>query len=301
MTSQAYNKHSNKSIENKATEKDMVQVDHTLAIAVIIAVGFHMMLVFGISFTTGANPSDIAEEVATSFMDNMQENLDANFIANASQEGGGSSEEKVRIETAQISPLNAEEVQKTQDIINQQKQIRQHKYQQSYLSTTLSWKEVDKEHDNENDNEQSDIQEQQDRIRQEIATLEAQLSQQEQVLAAKTKVETVDSNSTTYNKTSAFLENFRRHVEATATQYYPAQAIAQGISGDVRLMVVIKSDGSVKAIRLLESSGYSMLDEAAKQSVRQSAPYGKFTKEMEDIVELRIIRTWRYSGTIRIE
>ena len=65
-------------------------------------------------------------------------------------------------------------------------------------------------------------------------------------------------------------------------------------------MVVISSDGNVKAIRLLESSGSTILDEAAKQSVRQAAPFGKFTEDMNDIVELRLIRTYQYSDTVNV-
>ncbi|MDO5770372.1 MAG: TonB family protein, partial [Psychrobacter sp.] len=67
-----------------------------------------------------------------------------------------------------------------------------------------------------------------------------------------------------------------------------------------RLMVIIKPDGNVKAIRLLESSGSNILDEAAKQSVRQAAPFGKFSADMKDIVELRLIRTYRYSDKVEV-
>lgn len=88
--------------------------------------------------------------------------------------------------------------------------------------------------------------------------------------------------------------------ERVANQHYPEQARLQNITGDVRLMVIINEDGTVKAIRLLESSGSTILDEAAKQSVRQSAPYGRFDAEMKDIVELRVIRTWRYANTLEV-
>ncbi len=49
----------------------------------------------------------------------------------------------------------------------------------------------------------------------------------------------------------------------------------------------------IRAIRLLESSGHPVLDEAAKASVRRGAPFGRFDVNMKDISELRIIRTWR--------
>lgn len=191
-------------------------------------------------------------------------------------------------------------MEEVQDIINLQKQVRQQNYQQSYLKTTLSFRHTKSENDNKNEKNRNDFQAQEARIRKQIATLEAQLSQKQQVFASKTKIETVDSNSTTHGKAAGYLENFRQHVERVANQYYPQQAKSKRITGDVRLMVIINADGTVKAIRLLESSGSVILDEAAKQSVRQSAPYGKFTKEMDDIVELRIVRTWRYSEQLEV-
>ncbi|MFV5192594.1 energy transducer TonB, partial [Acinetobacter courvalinii] len=66
-------------------------------------------------------------------------------------------------------------------------------------------------------------------------------------------------------------------------------------AGEVRLMVILKAEGGIRAIRLIESSGHSVLDEAAKASVRRGAPFGAFDAAMKkDISELRIIRTWRF-------
>ncbi len=271
------------------------KIDSTTMYAIIIAMSLHLLIIFGISFTEGKSPASVAREVATSLVENKKENKDANFIANGAQEGGGTVKERVRLETSNVSPLTSEEVQSTEDIINQQKQIKQRLSKKSYLTTTLSWRKSDEEDDNTDDSKHSDLEEQQERVRKQIATLEAQLSQQEKDLSTQSNIKTIDTNSTTYGAISEFLENFRIHVERIANQNYPSQALAQDITGDVRLMVIIRNDGSVKAIRLLESSGFTVLDEAAKNSVRQSAPYGKFTKDMKDLVELRIIRTWRYS------
>lgn len=274
--------------------------DMTLPTATAIAVALHLLLIFGISFTAGQTPSDIAMDVATVLTTNTEKNEEARFIANASQQGGGQIRQQQRLETNDISPKLADEILPVQDIIDQQKQIRQQNYQQSYLRATLSIRQTPTQADNKSDKKQDDLQKQEERVRKRIATLEAQLSQRQQTFASKTKIETVDSNSTTHGKAATYLENFRQHVERIANQYYPKQAQKQGITGDVRLMVIIREDGTVKAIRLLESSGSTILDEAAKQSVRQSAPYGKFSPEMADIVELRIIRTWRYSDSIEV-
>lgn len=274
--------------------------DRSLPMAIVIAVSVHVLIIFGISFSMGQDPAAMMQDVAKALTDNMQPNEDAHFIANASQVGGGTIEEQLRQETDQVSPLSAEQMSETQDVINLQRQTRQQRYQESYLRTTLSWRQATVESDNDSTQEQDDILAQEERLRKQIATLEAQLSQRQQIYATKSKVVTVDSNSTTRGAAADYINTFREHVERVGNLHYPAQARAQGITGDVRLMVVISSDGNVKAIRLLESSGSTILDEAAKQSVRQAAPFGKFTEDMSDIVELRLIRTYQYSDTVNV-
>ncbi|MDE0491206.1 MULTISPECIES: energy transducer TonB [unclassified Psychrobacter] len=274
--------------------------DRSLPMAIVIAVSVHVLIIFGISFSMGQDPAAMMQDVAKALTDNMQPNEDAHFIANASQVGGGTIEEQLRQETDQVSPLSAEQMSETQDVINLQRQTRQQRYQESYLRTTLSWRQATVESDNDSTQEQDDILAQEERLRKQIATLEAQLSQRQQIYATKSKVVTVDSNSTTRGAAADYINTFREHVERVGNLHYPAQARAQGITGDVRLMVVISSDGNVKAIRLLESSGSTILDEAAKQSVRQAAPFGKFTEDMNDIVELRLIRTYQYSDTVNV-
>lgn len=269
-------------------------------VATAISVGLHLFLIFGISFGMGVAPDEMAQDVAIALTTNIQKNDDARFIANASQEGGGEVRQQLRQETTNLSPDSADEVEDAQDIIDLQKQTRQQAYQQSYLKTTLSVRYVDSQNNNDNENNENDLEVQEERIRKKIRTLEAQLSQKQQVFASKTNTQTVNSNATTHGKSAVYLENFRRHVERIANQYYPEKARTDGITGDVRLLVVVSSDGQVKAINLLESSGFAILDEAAKQSVRQSAPYGKFTPEMGELSELRIIRTWRYSDQIEV-
>lgn len=274
--------------------------DFSLPMAIFIALLIHGVIIFGISFSMGQDPAAMMQDVAKALTDNMQPNEDAHYIANASQEGGGTIRQQVRQESTQASPMSAEQMSETQDVINLQRQVRQQRYQESYLRTTLSWRKADIEADNDSKQAQDDIAAQEERLRKQIATLEAQLSQRQQAYATKSKVVTVDSNSTTRGAAANYIETFREHVERVGNLHYPVQARAQGITGEVRLMVIISRDGNIKAIRLLESSGSTILDEAAKQSVRQAAPFGKFTEDMSDIVELRLIRTYRYTDTVEI-
>lgn len=280
--------------------KQMPTRDFSLPMAIFIALLVHAVILFGISFSIGQDPAAMMQDVAKALTDNMQPNEDAHYIADASQEGGGSLNQQVRQESAQNSPLTSKQISETQDAIDQQRQVRQQRYQESYLRTTLSWRKADVEADNDTKQVQDDRMAQEERLRKQIATLEAQLSQRQQVYATKSKVVTIDSNSTTRGAAANYIETFREHVERVGNLHYPVQARAQGITGEVRLMVIINNDGNIKAIRLLESSGSTILDEAAKQSVRQAAPFGKFGADMNGIVELRLIRTYLYSDQVKV-
>ena len=72
--------------------------------------------------------------------------------------------------------------------------------------------------------------------------------------------------------TQAVREHLRK-LDA-AGQYYPAEAIAQGLQGDVEVLLVIDESGKVSAARVERGSGHPILDDAALRAVRslQSLP-----------------------------
>ncbi len=68
------------------------------------------------------------------------------------------------------------------------------------------------------------------------------------------------------------------------------------------MLVVIREDGTLKEVRLLDSSGHKALDEAALRIVRLAAPYRDFSVEMrKDYDVLEIIRTWQFSQAGRLD
>jgi len=68
----------------------------------------------------------------------------------------------------------------------------------------------------------------------------------------------------------------REHLKKldTAGQFYPAEAIARGLEGEVLVLVLIDEAGKVSAARVEQGSGQPVLDEAALRAVRslQSLP-----------------------------
>lgn len=64
-----------------------------------------------------------------------------------------------------------------------------------------------------------------------------------------------------------------KKLDATG-QFYPAEAIARGLEGEVLILLIIDENGKVSAARVEQGSGHAILDEAALHAVRslQSLP-----------------------------
>jgi protein TonB len=64
------------------------------------------------------------------------------------------------------------------------------------------------------------------------------------------------------------------------------------------MSVLLRPDGSVEMIEVLQSSGHQILDDAALQIVKLSSPFPRFPKEItRNADKLEIIRTWRFEIT----
>lgn len=90
---------------------------------------------------------------------------------------------------------------------------------------------------------------------------------------------------------AAYLEMWRQKTERIGRANYPPG----GLSGELLLLAVIHRDGNLEEVRVLESSGYAALDEAALRTVRLAAPYTHFPAEMRESYDrLEIVRRWRF-------
>ncbi len=63
---------------------------------------------------------------------------------------------------------------------------------------------------------------------------------------------------------------------------YPEEALRSGISGELRMVFTLNKAGSLTFIRLVQSSGYPILDEEALRAVKISAPFDPFPPQMGD-------------------
>lgn len=62
---------------------------------------------------------------------------------------------------------------------------------------------------------------------------------------------------------------------------YPVEAAERGISGDLSLTFRISKDGNLLGVRLVDQSGYEILDVAALKAVKEAAPFYPFPKNIQ--------------------
>ena len=65
----------------------------------------------------------------------------------------------------------------------------------------------------------------------------------------------------------AWLREVQREVNKIATRNYPSSAVRRRLEGRLRLGVTIGTDGTIVSVRVLSSSGHSVLDDSATASV----------------------------------
>ena len=88
-----------------------------------------------------------------------------------------------------------------------------------------------------------------------------------------------------------YIDDWTRRVEDYGNRVHPAP---QHLSGQLRIRVVIGSDGQVRRAEVIQSSGHAELDQAALDTVHGAGPYRPFDRGMGNLDSLSITRVWRF-------
>lgn len=267
-----------------------------LGFTLCLAVAMHAAIILGVSFERELRqPAAAKLEITLAQFRSDKAPEKADFLAQQDQEGSGTLEERAlqtTRELAQFQDTAIREVSPQQQAAAQKSEASQ----QMLLSTTaprpqrVAAEKPDKPAPDLPHSEASILQRSL-----EIASLEAKLDIQRQAYAKRPRVRRLTSVSTRRSEDALYLHNWRTRVEAIGNRNYPQQARAQQIYGDLRLMVALLPNGEVHEIKILQSSGHKLLDEAALRIVHLASPYDPFPAPMlSDVDVLEIIRTWRF-------
>ncbi len=98
-------------------------------------------------------------------------------------------------------------------------------------------------------------------------------------------------------KYATYMETWRARVERIGNLNYPDRAKRKHLSGSLVLNVALNSNGSVDHISIVRSSGKKLLDDAASRIVELAAPYKPFPPEIRRETDmLHITRTWQFNS-----
>lgn len=127
-----------------------------------------------------------------------------------------------------------------------------------------------------------------------MASLSAELEQRLNAYAKLPRRKWITSKTREY-KYASYLEAWRAKVERIGNLNYPDEARRRELSGNLLLEVALNADGTVNEINLRRSSGHKVLDDAAIRIVELASPFAPLPRNiLEETDILHIERTWRF-------
>jgi protein TonB len=265
-----------------------------LGFTLFIAISLHAALILGVGVSSDLNLERTPSiEVTLSVASDAEAPEDPDFIAATNQQGSGTlvsvaeptSRERTRFHDSKITPVEQMEnppVSSTEDT------------SVSSVTAVTDAASAELNHDQVLEQEQVPNLHNQsyESLLQDIASLEARLYEEEQAQARGPRTHRLTQVSTKSAAEAAYLNTWREKVERIGNANFPDA----GIFGDLRLLVVLREDGTLADVRVITSSGHPELDAAAERIVRLAAPFQPFPVEMRKRYDqLEIIRTWKFS------
>ena len=266
-----------------------------LGFTIFVAIAFHVLLVLTDFLEEDPAPSPFTMEITLSRYDDQKAPEKADFLAETNQLGSGEQEEKVKpssplpipsppvLEQVIVAPSPAPAAPKRE----QTKVITSIKSDHKLLSV----EQIDDAFPEESIKSSRTLLEQS----LEIAALEADFDQQRESYARRPRVTRLTAASTMKAEDSHYVSHVVRKIERTGSLNFPQDA-GRKLYGKPRVSISIYSDGSIKDIKVLQSSGNLVLDSETINIVHRAGPFAPFPKNVRkerDVLEL--IRTFSYN------
>lgn len=261
----------------------------------LISSVIHLLLIFTVAWSL-PDPAPTAQTLEITLAQFKSDSApeDADFLAQANQEGSGTLDEKAELSTLEQANFQANEIRKVAKPQNTQSQ-KQQEQQSKEVITSLqrsTFSEVDdtrKENTSKQTAAESQVESEQ--RMEEIASLEAELRMQRQAFARRPRRKQLTAVSARASADAAYLHTWRQKIESVGNMNYPDV----DLYGSLTLLVAIRADGTVEKVEVRRSSGYKVLDDAAKSIVRLAAPFDPFPEAIRKNADvLEIIRTWQF-------
>ncbi|HSX85530.1 MAG TPA: energy transducer TonB [Cellvibrio sp.] len=290
-------------LEEESLAVPPVDTGDRLSFTFFLALALHAFLILGFSFKLPdhSNTSQTIE-ITLATHKSVRAPEQADFLAQHNQEASGTLDEAKQLTTERQAEFADIQVRDVNPVPQQQAASTKKIKEQQLLSTTAKSDRTTQLKLNPDEREEREVleglAEDQPLVSAEIASLQAKLDKQRQEYAKRPRVRTLTSVSTKESFDAQYLHEWSSKIEQVGNRNYPKEALSRHITGNLRLSVVINPDGTIYEIKVLQSSGQRILDDAARQIVRLSAPFASFPPEIRKQADrLQIIRTWNFEIT----
>lgn len=266
---------------------------HRFSFILLLSSIGHAVLIFGVYWQAeDPLPPSKTLDITLAQFQSDEAPEEADFLAQANQQGSGTLEEKAELSTVEQAQFQANEIREVQQSRETQRQQAEQQSGQTVLSTVQkSWK---KNVEDNPESEAQDAQEEQQSTEQrsaDIASLEAELRTERQAYARRPRRRQLTAVATKASVDAAYLSSWRQKIESVGNLNYPDLQVY----GELTLLVAVQANGTIERLEVRRSSGFRSLDDAAKRIVRLAAPFDPFPEEIRKHTDiLEIIRTWRF-------
>mgnify|MGYP000244681803 FL=1 len=262
--------------------------------SLFLAIAVHALLIFGLGFKLHQDKQAAPTlEITLAQHQTESEPDDADFLAQANQQGSGNKNDRNEITTDRQADIHDTHLKKTGAPL-QQTQEQSITSKIPPISTTSDSFQSTADKLTPKEIEQPVITPLPEATSLEIASLKAKLDQQQQEYSKLPRVLRITSASTKAADHAAYLRYWIDRIEMVGNNNYPEEARQKSLYGDLRLAVTLLPNGSVDSVEVLLSSGQRVLDQAAIRTVRLASPFAPFPSEIKQWDKLEIIRTWRF-------
>ena len=272
----------------------------TLALSLIV----HGLLVLGVGFALDdAAPVMPTLDVILSQTSTPLTPKEADFLAAASQQGGGESEQAKRPRDSQAGwipqpdtglapqPLRA---QTTAPVPPPESRVVTTRDSDTRAPAAEARPQPDRP-----ELPQGEQKVQRDA---EMARLAAEYHLRSELYAKRPKRKFVSASTREYAYAN-YLRAWVDRAERIGNLNYPEAARQRGLSGQVVMSIGIRRDGRVESATVVKSSGQPILDQAALRIARIAEPYPPLPRTVDEIDVLNVVRTWHFraAGTFEDE
>jgi len=286
-----------------ARELDTVATDthkpEFLTIALFVAAAAHALVILGVSFSPVLEEmrTPPALEVILVQQRDREAPVEAEYLAQSSQDGGGRSDENARpsapfasmqdLDTDGVAP-NPVLAGAPASVEAANEEILTSVYSETSVASDAKEEEID----------DPDLPEATVLVEQnlDIARLQAEIDRQQEEFAKRPKIKTVNAR-TTESSSAEYMYRWVEQVERVGNLNYPDEARRRQLAGALVLIVGIHKNGEIESVTVDESSGHRVLDDAARRIVELAGPFDPMTGKLAAETDiLYIVRTWEFKS-----